>query len=78
MTIRSVAQQPQTVTLKDGDRVLQTLTLSDQNWVTLRHRLQPSTDPSGQWLVMVVDPPWRVRGDPRKLGVMTRDIKWTP
>lgn len=78
MTIRSVAQGPQTVTLKDGDRVLQTLTLSDQNWVTLRHRLQPSTDPSGQWLVMLVDPPWRVRGDPRRLGVMTRDIKWTP
>jgi len=78
MTIRSVAPQPQTVTLKDGDRVLETLTLSDQRWVTLRHRLQPSSEPFGQWLVMGVAPPWRPRGDPRDLGVMTRDIKWTP
>jgi hypothetical protein len=78
MAIRSVASKPQTVTIQDGDRLLQTLTLRDQSWVTVRHRLQPSTDPSGHWIVMTVDPPWRVRGDPRRLGVMTRDLKWTP
>ena len=78
MAIRSVAAQPQTVTIKIGDRVLESLTLSDHSWVTIRHRLEPSTDPAGQWIVMVVDPPWRVRGDPRRLGVMTRDLKWTP
>jgi hypothetical protein len=78
MTIRSIAATPQTVTFKQGDRVLEILTLSDQRWVTVRHRLQPSTDPSGRWVVMLVDPPWRARGDPRRLGVMTRDIKWTP
>ena len=60
------------------DRVLANITLSDQRWVTLRHRLQPAADPSGQWVQMDVEPSWRPRGDGRRLGVMTRDVKWTP
>lgn len=78
ITIRSIAPQPQKVTLKTGSQVLETITLSDQRWVTLRHRLQPAADPSGQWVQMDVEPSWRPRGTGRRLGVMTRDVKWTP
>ena len=78
MTIRSIAPQPQKVTVKAGTRVLETLTLQDHNWATLHHRLEAPTDPDGQWVELSVDPPWRPRGAARTLGVMTRDIKWTP
>jgi len=78
MTIRSIAPQPQKVTVKAGGRELQTLTLSDQNWVTLRHRLDPPADDAALWVEMAVDPPWRPRGSARRLGVMTRDIRWMP
>jgi len=78
MAIRSIASSPQTVTFSAGGRELQKLTLSDQEWVTVRHRLEPRDGAAKKWVVMVVDPPWRVRGDPRRLGVMTRDIKWLP
>ncbi len=44
MAIRSIASSPQRVTFSAGDRVLQTLTLSDQQWVTVRHRLEPTED----------------------------------
>jgi hypothetical protein len=78
ITIRSIAPQPQKVTFKIGAHVLETLTLSDQNWVTVRHQLQASTEPSGHWIEMDVDPSWRPKGTARRLGVMTRDIKWLP
>jgi hypothetical protein len=78
MGIRSIASGPQTVTFSVAGRALQTLTLRDQQWVNVSHRFQPTDDPASRWVVMVVDPPWRVRGDPRRLGVMTRDIKWLP
>ena len=78
ITIRSIAPQPQTVTLTSAGRVLQTLTLSDRNGSPFRHPLPPPTDPSGRWMEMDVDPSWRPKGEARRLGVMTRDIKWTP
>jgi hypothetical protein len=78
ITVRSIAPQPQKVTLRVGATVLETVTLSDQRWVTLRHQLQPATEPSGQWIEMDVDPSWRPGRGGRRLGVMTRDIKWMP
>jgi hypothetical protein len=27
-------------------------------------------------VVLRIDPPWKVRGDRRIFGVMTRDLKW--
>jgi len=78
ITIRSTAPQPQTVTLTSAGRVLQTLTLGDPQWVTIRHPLPPATDSAGRWVEMNVDPSWRPKGEGRRLGVMTRDLKWTP
>jgi hypothetical protein len=78
ITIRSLAPQPQRVTLRIGARVLETVTLTDHRWVTLRHPLESADEPSGQWIEMDVDPSWRPRNEARRLGVMTRDIKWTP
>jgi hypothetical protein len=78
ITIRSIAPQPQTVTFRMGTHVLETVTLKDQEWVTLRHQLEPGEEPSGQWIEMNVDPSWRPRHEGRRLGVMTRDIKWMP
>jgi hypothetical protein len=78
ITFRSIAPQPQTVTIKHNGRTLDTITLEDQNWVTVRHPIPPSPEASAQWVEMFVDPPWRPRGTLRRLGVMTRDVKWTP
>jgi hypothetical protein len=77
MKIRSIAPKPQTVTLALGDRVLDTLTLDDQSWVTVRHALPRPENPAETWLALHVDPPWRPRGEARILGVQTRDLKWT-
>lgn len=78
VTVRSIAPQPQTVTITNHGKTIDTVTLEDQSWVTIRHTLPPCTNPSGQWVELSVDPPWQPRGDGRRLGVMTRDIKWTP
>ena len=78
MTIRSIAPKPQTVTFRAADQVLETVTLSDQSWVTVRHALPPPPNPATNWLELHVDPPWRPRGEARMLGVQTRDLKWKP
>jgi hypothetical protein len=45
----------------------------------LKYSIPPSntTPAGGEWLVLRIDPPWKVRGDRRIFGVMTRDLKWT-
>jgi hypothetical protein len=52
--------------------------LSDHDWHTLNYSIPPSknTTPGGEWLVLRIDPAWKVRGDRRVFGVMTRDLKW--
>jgi hypothetical protein len=74
MQVRSIAATPQTVTFVADGRVLQTLTLSDQSWVTVKQALPPPPSPEANWLELRVDPPWRARRDIRNLGVQTRDI----
>jgi len=76
--VRSIAPQPQTVTLVVGGQVLDTRTLSDQSWVEIRHALPPAATAAGTWVELHVDPPWKPRGDVRWLGVQTRDVSWTP
>ncbi len=63
MKIRSIAPQPQTVTVSPRDRVLGTVTLSDQSWVTLKHVLPAPGRPAAHWVHVDVEPPWRPRGD---------------
>jgi hypothetical protein len=78
MTIRSVAPKPQTVTVSAGDQVLGKVTLDSQSWVTVKHALPPPANPAAHWLELHVDPPWRPRGEARRLGVQTRDLIFTP
>jgi hypothetical protein len=78
MKIRSVAPKPQTVTISAGDRVLETVTLADQSWVTIRTRLPPPQNPDAYWVHVHADPPWRAAGSTRLLGVQTRDIIFSP
>jgi hypothetical protein len=74
MKIRSIAPKPQTVTVSAGDQVLDTVTLGDQSWVTLKHTLPPPQNPDAHWVHVHADPPWRAPGSTRVLGVQTRDI----
>jgi hypothetical protein len=76
MAIRSIAPMPQTVTLRSGDRVLDTVTLSDQSWITVKQTLPPGGNPSQKWVELRVDPSWSPRGEARILGVQTRDVNW--
>ena len=59
-------------------KVIDKRVLSDNEWHSLSYSIPPSpgTPPGGEWLVLRVDPPWKVRGDRRIFGVMTRDLKW--
>jgi len=78
VTFRSIAPQPQTVTIKHNGQTIETITLKDHNWVTVRHALPAKDNSAANWVEMFVDPPWRPKGTLRYLGVMTRDLKWTP
>ena len=75
VTVRSIADKPQTVTISVDDRVLERLTLSDHRWVTLKQTLPVVSDRSNLWIALTVNPSWTPRGS-RELGVMVRDLKW--
>ena len=74
MKVRSIAPEPQTVTVYDGDQVLGAVTLRDQSWVTIAHTLPPPLRPDAHWVHVHVEPSWRPRGTVRRLGVQTRDV----
>jgi hypothetical protein len=76
MTIRSIADRPQVVTVTLGDKVIDQVTLSDQQWVTLKHPLPAVADKSRLWIGVNVTPSWKPRGEARDLGVMVRDLEW--
>jgi hypothetical protein len=75
VTVRSIADKTQTVTVSVGDRVIDRLTLSDHRWVTLKQPLPASSDNSNLWIALTVTPSWKPRGS-RELGVMVRDLNW--
>jgi hypothetical protein len=75
VTVRSIADKPQTVTVSVDDRVIDRRTLSDHAWVTLKQTLPVVPDRSNLWVALTVDPSWKPRGS-RELGVMVRDLKW--
>ena len=76
--MRSASDKPQTLTVEMRGKVIDTRVLSDNEWHALSYSIPPSksTPAGGEWLVLRVDPPWKVRGDRRTFGVMTRDLKW--
>ncbi len=78
LKVRSAANHPQTLTVEMRGKVIDKRVLSDNEWYSLSYSIPPSasTPPGGEWLVLRVDPPWKVRGDRRVFGVMTRDLKW--
>jgi hypothetical protein len=78
LKVRSVTPTPQTLTVEMRGKVIDTRVLSDHDWHTLSYSIPPSTSTpvGGEWIVLRVDPPWKVRRDRRIFGVMTRDLKW--
>jgi hypothetical protein len=78
LKVRSNADKPQTLTVELRGTVIDKQVLSDNDWRTLSYSIPPSKSapPGGEWLVLRIDPAWKVRGDRRIFGVMTRDLKW--
>ena len=78
LKVRSASDKPQTLTVEMRGKMIDTQVLSDHEWHSLSYSIPPSksTPAGGEWLVLRVNPPWKVRGDRRTLGVMTRDLKW--
>ena len=78
LKVRSASDKPQTLTVEMRGKAIDTRVLSDHDWHTLSYSIprSSSTPPGGEWLVLRIDPPWKVRNDRRIFGVMTRDLKW--
>ena len=77
LKVRSNADKPQTLTVEMFGNVIDTRVLTDKDWHALNYSMPPSRNtPGGEWLVLRTDPAWKVRGDRRTFGVMTRDLKW--
>ena len=78
LKVRSSSDRPQTLTVEMRGKVVDTRVLADHEWHTLTYSIPPSarTPAGGEWMVLRVDPPWKVRGDRRIFGVMTRGLKW--
>jgi hypothetical protein len=78
LKVRSLSDKPQTLTVELRGKVIDTQVLKDHDWHTLNYSIPPSTTTpvGGEWLVLKIDPAWKVRGDRRIFGVMTRDLKW--
>ena len=78
LKVRSNADKPQTLTVEMRGKVIDTRVLSDHEWHALSYSIPPSksTPAGGEWIMLKVDPAWKVRGDRRIFGVMTKDLKW--
>jgi len=76
LKVRSNADKPQTVTVELRGRQIDRQVLSDHEWRTLSYSIPADAQGGADWIVLKVEPPWKVRRDPRTFGVMTRDLKW--
>ena len=65
LKVRSASDKPQTLTVEMRGKVIDTQVLRDNEWHALSYSIPPSnsTPVGGEWLVLRVDPPWKVRGD---------------
>jgi hypothetical protein len=79
VTVRSIADKVQTLTMAVDNRVIDQRTLNDHQWVTLKQSLPAVADRSRLWVAITISPSWKPnsRGS-RELGVMVRDLKWVP
>ena len=78
LKVRSASDKTQTLTVELRGKVIDTQVLNDHEWHTLSYSIPPSTSTpvGGEWLVLKIDPAWKVPRDRRIFGVMTRDLKW--
>ena len=62
LKVRSAADRPQTLTVEMRGKVIDKRVLSDHDWHSLSYSIppSPSTPPGGEWVVLRVDPPWKV------------------
>jgi sulfatase-like protein len=79
LTVRSAASMAQVVHVSIDDKPVPPVTLTDHNWKTLRYQLGTAPKASPVRVHLHIDPSWRPSSaDARLLGVMTRDLRWTP
>ena len=79
LKVRASAPTQQTVTVELRGRTIDQFKPSDQEWRTITYQIPPppsDAKPDAEWIILKVDPIFRPRGDGRRLGVMTRDLKW--
>lgn len=76
LKVRSNADKPQTLTVEFRGAEIDRRVLSDHEWHTLSYTLPGDAQAGTEWIVLKVDPPWRVPRDRRIFGVMTRDLRW--
>jgi hypothetical protein len=78
LKVRSTADKPQTLTVEMHGKAIDKRILGDHEWYTLNYSflLSRNTPIGSDWIVLRVDPPWKVRSDRRTFGVMMRDLKW--
>ena len=79
LKVRSSAPTEQTVTVELRGRTIDQFKMSDQEWRTITYKIPPPPSdarPDAEWVILKVDPIFRPKGDGRRLGVMTRDLKW--
>jgi hypothetical protein len=77
MTVKSIAQHPQEMTVHVGETVLDRVKLTQQQSVTIRHRLPEEAKRTNGWLEIRVDPPFQPYArSSQLLGVQVHDLKW--
>ena len=78
LKVRTSAPMPQTLTVEIGGQKIDEIKLTDQEWHTLTYPIPPRSKDSHdtEWVLLRVDPIFRLKGDRRRLGVMMRDLKW--
>lgn len=76
LKVRSGADKTQTLTVEFRGKEIDRQVLSDHQWRTLSYSIPADPQAGAEWVVLRVDPAWRVRRDPRTFGVMTRDLRW--
>jgi hypothetical protein len=77
MTVKSIAEHPQEMTLHVGEVILDRVKLPRQQSMTIRQRLPEEARRTNGWLEVRVDPPFQPYArSSQRLGVQVHDLKW--